>query len=250
MLILNTYIFLLGITLGSFYNVVGLRVPEGKSIVRPRSACPGCQHELTSLELVPVLSYMMQGGKCKNCLSKISPIYPIVEFLTGALFVLSFHVFGWSAETIVACTLVSLCIIITVSDLAYMIIPDKVLAVFLVLFVAERIWIPLAPWWDSAVGAVVGFGLLFIIALVSRGGMGGGDIKLYGVLGIVLGWKLTLLSFFLATLFGAVIGGIGMIIGKVKRGKPMPFGPFIVMGTLLAYFYGTRILNWYWSLVL
>ncbi|WP_336881768.1 prepilin peptidase [Priestia koreensis] len=250
MLILNTYIFLLGITLGSFYNVVGLRVPEGKSIVRPRSACPGCQHELTALELVPVLSYMMQGGKCKNCRSKISPLYPIVEFLTGALFVLSFHVFGWSVETIVACTLVSLCIIITVSDLAYMIIPDKVLVVFLVLFVAERIWMPLAPWWDSAVGAVAGFGLLFIIALVSRGGMGGGDIKLYGVLGIVLGWKVTLLSFFLATLFGAIIGGVGMIGGKVKRGKPMPFGPFIVMGTLLAYFYGTRILNWYWSFVL
>ncbi|WP_445490115.1 prepilin peptidase [Niallia sp. 03133] len=238
-------IFLYGITLGSFYNVVGLRVPKKKSIVRPRSHCTSCGHTLTAIELIPVLSYILAGGKCRCCKASISPFYPIFELLTGILFVVSPLILGWSFELYVAWTLISLFMIITVSDLVYMIIPDKVLLFFFGILIVERIFIPLTPWWDSLIGATVAFTLLLVIAIVSKGGMGGGDIKLFAVIGFAVGLKLVLTSFFLSTLLGAVGGLIGMLFGKVKKRKPIPFGPFIVLGTLISYFYGNDLIDWY-----
>lgn len=238
-------IFLYGLLLGSFYNVVGLRIPAGESIVKPRSHCPSCGHILGALELIPVLSYVFQGGKCRQCKAGISPLYPIVELTTGGLFALAAFRVGWTAELIVALTLISLCVIVFVSDYTYMIIPDKVLLFFLPLFAVERIFIPLTPWWDSLLGAAAGFGLLLAIALISKGGMGGGDIKLYGVLGLVLGCKFVLLSFILATFFGAVYGAVGMLLGRIKKGMAIPFGPYICLGVLLSYFFGEAMIDWY-----
>ncbi|MBS4191470.1 prepilin peptidase [Bacillus sp. FJAT-49705] len=238
-------IFILGLILGSFFNVVGLRLPQKKSIVAPRSACPNCQHQLTAFELIPVFSYVIQGGKCRQCKARISPLYPLVELITGVLFAGAPLILGWTSELFVAWTLISLLVIIFVSDVTYMIIPDKVLVFFMGIFLLERIFIPLEPWWDSLLGAAVGFILLLLIAVISKGGMGGGDIKLFAVLGFVLGIKLVLLSFFIATLYGALFGVIGLILGKLKRKKPIPFGPFIAAGTLTAYFYGDLIIHYY-----
>ena len=243
-----TLLFLYGITLGSFYNVVGLRVPVGKSIVYPGSSCPTCGHRLRALELIPVLSYFLQKGKCRGCQSRISPLYPSVEFLTGVLFATAPLFVGWTGELIIALTLISLFIIIFVSDLAYMIIPDKVLLVFVGIFLLERFFIPLTPWWDSLLGAAVGFGLLLLIAVVSKGGMGGGDIKLFALIGFVVGTKMLLLSFFLSTLLGALLGLAGMAMGIVKKGKPIPFGPYIAVGTLLAYYFGDTLIEKYLNL--
>ncbi|KAB2338720.1 prepilin peptidase [Cytobacillus depressus] len=248
-ILLILFILLIGLILGSFYNVVGLRVPQNNSIVSPRSSCPNCFHQLTVFELIPVLSYVIQGGKCRRCKVGISPIYPFVELLTGLLFAAAPLLLGWSSELFIAWTLISLFMIIFVSDIIYMIIPDKVLLVFTGLFLLERIYLPLQPWWDSLLGAAVGFFLLLFIAVISRGGMGGGDIKLFGLLGFVLGVKLVLLSFFLATLYGAVFGLIGMLLGKLKRRNPIPFGPFIAAGTLTAYFYGETIIKNYFLLL-
>lgn len=247
-ILIAVYSFILGVFLGSFYNVVGLRIPAGESIVKPRSHCPNCGHTLGALELIPVLSYVFQGGKCRQCKAGISPLYPIVELVTGLLFLFAALFIGLKPELVAALTLISLCVIVFVSDYTYMIIPDKVLLFFLPLVVLERIFIPLSPWWDSLIGAGTGFGLLLFIALVSKGGMGGGDIKLYGVLGIILGMKLVLLSFFIAVFFGAFLGGIGMLIGRVKKGKAIPFGPYICLGVLVSYFYGDNILDWYFQL--
>ncbi|MEH7379780.1 prepilin peptidase [Bacillus sp. JJ1533] len=243
------YIGILGVTLGSFFNVVGLRIPAGESIVRPRSSCPTCKHQLTAIELIPVFSYLLQGGKCRNCKTRISPIYASIELATAILFTISPILVGWSKELIIAWTLISLLVIVFVSDITYMIIPDKVLVFFAPLLLIERIFVPLDPWWDMFAGSIIGFLLLYLIAIVSKGGMGGGDIKLYAVLGIALGWKLVLLSFFLATLIGTILGLIGMAFGKVKRGKPMPFGPSIVIGTLIAYFFGHELITLYIDLV-
>lgn len=240
-------LFLYGITLGSFYNVVGLRVPEGQSIVKPRSACPNCRQQLRAWDLVPVFSYVFLRGKCRGCGTRISPIYPITELLTGILFALAPVALGWSWELVVAWTLISLFMIIFVSDIHYMIIPDKILLVFAGIFLFERVLWPLTPWWDSLLGAAVGFVLLLLIALVSKGGMGGGDIKLFAVIGFAVGTKLVLLSFLLATLFGAVFGVIGMLLRLVKRRQPIPFGPFIALGSLAAYFYGPKIIEWYFN---
>lgn len=249
MIVINLYFFLVGLVFGSFYNVVALRIPEGKSIVAPRSACPKCGHQLTAWELIPVLSYFIQRGKCRRCKARISPVYPFFELLTGVLFAIAPLIIGWSGELVIALTFISMLVIITVSDLAYMIIPDKVLMFFAGLFLIERIFIPLIPWWDSLAGAAVGFILLLLIAVVSKGGMGGGDIKLFAVVGFVLGVKMLLLSFFLSTLFGALFGVIGLLLGSIKRKQTIPFGPFIALGTLVAYFFGDFLIAEYMSLL-
>nr|WP_276537431.1 A24 family peptidase [Bacillus infantis] len=238
-------VLLYGLLLGSFYNVVGLRIPLKQSIVKPRSHCPYCQHTLRPYELIPVVSYLLQGGKCRRCKAPVSFLYPAVELATGLLFVLAPLLMGWTLELIIAWTLISLMVIVFVSDIKYMIIPDKVLLVFAVIFLLERIFLPLSPWWDSLLGAAAGFFLLLFIAVISKGGMGGGDIKLFAVIGLALGTKLVLLTFFFATIFGAVFGLAGMLIGKVEKGKPIPFGPYIALGSLTAYFFGQRILDWY-----
>lgn len=245
LLFVYMYIAIVGMVFGSFFNVVGLRIPNNQSIVKPRSACPNCKHQLAALELIPIFSYLFQKGKCKSCGLKISPIYMFIELLTAILFTISPIVVGWSKELIVAWVLISLLMIILVSDIAYMIIPNKVLLFFFIIFIPIRIFVPFDIWWEPLLGFVVGFGMLFIIAVISKGGMGFGDVKLFALLGFVLGWKLVLLAFFLSTFFGALIGLIGMLFKKVKRGQPFPFGPFIVMGTLVAYFVGERLIAWY-----
>ncbi|WP_173719857.1 prepilin peptidase [Bacillus massilinigeriensis] len=248
-MIINILLFLYGCIFGSFYNVIGLRVPLKQSIIAPRSSCPNCHHQLAAVELIPVLSYIFQMGKCRQCKTRISPIYPIVELMTGLLFVSAPLVLGWTSEVFVAWTLISLFMIIFVSDVNYMLIPDKILLVFAGIFLLERIFIPLTPWWDSILGAAVGFILLLIIAVVSKGGMGGGDIKLFALIGFVVGTKILLLAFFLSTLYGAVIGIIGMLFKVVKKGKPIPFGPFIMAGTLTAYYFHFEIVHAYLQLL-
>ena len=247
----TNYYFLIiyGLLLGSFYNVVGLRVPKNQSIVTPRSSCPRCHHTLTAVELIPVVSFLLQKGKCKKCGARISPLYPFVELMTGLLFLVSPMIVGWNGELVIALTLISLFMIIFVSDVTYMLIPDRILLFFLVLFIAERVVYPLDPWYDSLVGGAVGFCLLLFIAYVSKGGMGGGDIKLFGLLGFVLGVKLVLLSFFLSTLIGTLDGIRRIGLGKYKKREPVPFGPSIIVGTLIAYFFGELLIGWYLSFI-
>ena len=242
-------IFLTGLILGSFYNVVGLRIPEKESIIVPRSACPSCGQPLSPFEMVPVLSYLALKGKCGTCQSGISPLYPIMEIVTGVLFVSAPMLLGWRMELLVAWALISLLLIIFVSDYVYMLIPNKILLFFAVFMFLLRIFIPLDPWWDMFAGAAAGFVIPFFIAIISKGGIGGGDIKLFSLIGLVMGVKGLLLSFMFSTLLGAVFGVIGLAAGLVKKGKPIPFGPFIAMGALTAYFFGQEVLDWYWKLL-
>ncbi|MFD3259831.1 A24 family peptidase [Paenibacillus lentus] len=241
------YVSIVGLCLGSFYNVVGLRVPKGESIITPRSHCTQCQRILGPGELVPFFSYLWLRGKCRNCGTSISPLYPVFEITTSFLFLIAPWLLGWSNELIIAWTLISLLIIICITDIHYMLIPDKILIAFTLVLLPLRLVFPLDPWWDLFVGALVGFTLLFLIALISRGGMGGGDIKLFAVLGLILGWKGVLIAFFFSTVYGTIIGGVGMIFGKVRRGKPMPFGPAIGLGTITAYFWGEALIDWYFQ---
>lgn len=239
-------LFVLGMVLGSFFNVIGLRVPKGQSIVAPRSHCPYCKRTLATIELIPVLSYVWQRGRCRNCRQKISPLYPFVELAVGFGFSIMLLVFGWNMELLVALALVSLFSIIFVSDLVYMIIPDRIILFFAILFVLFRATLaPLNPWWDAWAGAVVGYILLFIVYLIDPNGIGGGDVKLFTVLGFVLGWKLTLVAIMLSSLCGAIGGGVGMMLGRIKRREPIPFGPFIILGSLTAYLYGDALIQWY-----
>ncbi|EON73014.1 prepilin peptidase [Lysinibacillus sphaericus] len=238
-------VFIFGLVLGSFFNVVGLRVPVEESIVSPPSHCTNCKRQLKALDLVPVLSYVYLGGKCQSCGQKISWIYPLMELITGFLFAVAYWRLGFSVEFVVAILFTALLVILVVSDITYMLIPNKVLVFFLPLLIIGRVVSPLTPWWDSIVGAVVGFGILYLIAVLSRGGMGGGDIKLFFLIGLVLGSLETLLTLFLAATIGMVVGFVVLRLRQQGRKTPIPFGPSIALAAVLVYFFGDVMIDWY-----
>ncbi|MBZ5201217.1 prepilin peptidase [Planomicrobium chinense] len=241
----TAFFSIFGLVFGSFYNVVGLRVPKNESIAFPPSHCTKCDRQLTALDLVPVFSYLFLRGRCRSCGEKIHWVYPLMEAITAALFAISFWQLGFQPELIVALIFVSLLVIITVSDIAYMLIPDKVLLPVGIVLLALRLFIPLDPWWDALLGAAVGFGILLLIAVISKGGMGGGDIKLFFVIGLVLGTSGTLLTLFFASLIGAIAGIVQLRVRNQDRKTPVPFGPSIALGAVITYFWGDALLNWY-----
>ena len=248
-LLLYIYLFLFGLIFGSFFNVVGIRTAEKQSIITPRSHCPSCEHTLGVTELIPVVSYLWQKGRCKNCGEPISAKYPLFELVTACLFTISPLVVGWSKDLLVLLLLVSLIIIVSISDLHNMLIPNQVLLFFGIILGIIRLFIQTSPWWDAYAGAVLGFGLLYLIAVVSKGGMGGGDIKYFAVLGLFLGVKGILLTLFLAAFVGMLFGLVFMILGKLKRKQPVPFAPFIGLAAWISYSFGEHIWKMYFQLL-
>ncbi|KYG32304.1 prepilin peptidase [Alkalihalobacillus trypoxylicola] len=247
--ILYSYIALVGLCLGSFYNVVGLRLPIGTLWDKARSYTPCCQRKLSTKELIPLFSYLFLHGKCLTCKTRISPIYPSIEFLTALLFIFAFWKIGFQVQLIEAFLLISLSLILIVSDMRYMLIPNKLLLFFTALFIGWKLlFVPLDMWGDFILGAMIGFIVLLVVAIVSKGGMGGGDIKLFALLGFVLGYKLVILTFMLSCFLGALIGGCLMLMGVVKRKQPIPFAPFIVVAALVSYFYGNQMIDWYFAI--
>ncbi|WP_430784804.1 prepilin peptidase [Virgibacillus flavescens] len=237
--------FILGLIFGSFFNVVGLRLPVNQPFTNDRSICPACEHTLNWYELVPVLSHLLQLGKCRHCKATISAVYPFGELTTGLLFALSYIITGLNLELITALLLVSMLMIIFVSDIKYMLIPNKVLLFFLPFFVVMRFLQPLDQWWTSIAGALAGFGITAIIIFASKGGMGAGDMKLFAILGFILGLEHILLVFFLSTILGAITGSLLLLLKLINRKQPIPFGPYIVIAAITTYFYGESIINWY-----
>ncbi|WP_214746517.1 MULTISPECIES: A24 family peptidase [unclassified Exiguobacterium] len=249
-IVFTVYFFLLGLLITSFTNVVGLRVPVGESIVHPRSHCPTCGHVLGPLELTPVLGYVVLGGKCRSCGQAISIKYPALELLGGMLYAYAFWQFGWSMEFALTLTLTSLLFILTMSDLAYMLIPNKILLFFLPIALIVRYLSPLENWYNPIIGGIVGFVLLFVIFLASRRGMGAGDVKLFGLLGIFLGPLHVVIALFVSAFVGSVIGLTLLGTGRVRRKQPIPFVPSIAIGTLLTYYFADDWVSWYLDLLL
>ncbi|KGR79640.1 prepilin peptidase [Ureibacillus manganicus] len=243
------FAFLFGMIFGSFYNVVGLRIPLKMSIAYPPSHCTNCMHRLSVLDLIPIFSYIFLRGKCRYCGAKVSPIYMATELFTGILFAFAYWQLGFTPELVVALLFISLLAIIVVSDIAYMIIPDKVLLFFLPLLALGRFFAPSDPWWDSLLGPVVGFTVLFLVALLSKGGMGGGDIKLFFLIGLALGTIGTLVTLFFASVIGMIVGFVILKVRGQDRKQPIPFGPSIALAAIIVYFYGDQIIEWYISIL-
>lgn len=233
--------FVIGAVFGSFFNVIGERLPLGKSIISPSSHCQKCHNNLRFFDMIPIVSFICLKGKCRKCQSNIGAFHVLIEVATALLFVFAYLKIGFTLELLVALLLISLFSIITVSDSLYLLIPDKALLVFGAGILLLRILSPLQPWWDMFAGAFFGFALFLLLAVVSKGGMGGGDVKLYFVVGMVLGVKLTFISIFLAAVTGLVIA----IISQKGFGKEMPFGPSIAIGSIISYFFGHQLLAWY-----
>ncbi|WP_339251759.1 prepilin peptidase [Paenibacillus sp. FSL P2-0136] len=241
------YITLLGLTLGSFFNVVGLRIPAGESLVHPPSQCPKCRTRLTGMDLIPVVSYLFSRGKCRHCGTPISPVYPLGEAATGFLFLVMYLRLGLTLEGVTGILLVCLAVIITVSDLRYMLIPDKVLLFFTPLFLVLVPCLAKVSLGAHLLGALCGGGILLLLALF--GGMGVGDVKLFALLGWIIGWPNVILAFLIACALGAGVGGILQWSGVIQRKQPVPFGPFLALGALLSFLFGPDIISAYLSFI-
>jgi leader peptidase (prepilin peptidase)/N-methyltransferase len=246
-------LFIFGSVIGSFLNVCIYRVPRNMSIVAPSSRCPTCNTPIRPYDNVPILSYIFLGGRCRVCKAGISPRYPLVEFLNALLYVSVFWRFGLHWYTAVYFAFCSALIVITFIDLDFQIIPDRItLPGIAIGFVAGSLLMPdpfmrdsLLGIKSSIIGLLAGGGLFYAIAVLSKGGMGGGDIKMMGMVGALTGWKSVLLTTFLGSLTGAVFGVFLMIFRGKGRKTKIPFGPFLALGSVVALFFGQEILFWY-----
>jgi leader peptidase (prepilin peptidase)/N-methyltransferase len=246
-------IFVFGSVIGSFLNVCIYRLPRDLSVISPSSRCPSCNTPIRAYDNVPLISYLLLGGRCRACKAGISLRYPLVEALNGLLYVLAFWRFGAEWHTLVYFLFCSALIVITFIDLDFQIIPDRItLPGTLAGFIAGSFLMPdpflrsdLLGVTSSLAGLLAGGGLFYAIAVLSKGGMGGGDIKMMAMVGALMGWKSVLLTTFLGSFTGAVAGLFLMVFkGKGRKAK-IPFGPFLALGALITLFSGEEIFRWY-----
>ncbi|SEA65142.1 type 4 prepilin peptidase 1 . Aspartic peptidase. MEROPS family A24A [Desulfuromusa kysingii] len=245
--------FILGAVIGSFLNVCIYRIPAGKSIVSPPSACPHCGHRIKWFQNIPIVSYLFLGGKCASCKTAISFRYPAIEALTGLLFVLNLYYFGFSLATLIYWVFLAALVTISFIDLDHQIIPDVISLPGIIVGFVCSFFIPWLPWLDSLLGIVLGGGILLAIAWIyervaKREGMGGGDIKLLAMLGAFLGWKAILPVVFIASLFGSLVGVPLMLLQKGDTKLAIPFGPFLAFAAIVYLFWGQELIFWYLNL--
>lgn len=248
--LLLIFSFVFGAVVGSFLNVCIYRIPAEQSIVSPPSSCPKCGRRIRWYENIPMISYLLLRGRCSACRTVISLRYPLVEGLTGGLFVLIFWYFGSSAPTLVYWLLAAALVTITFIDLDHQIIPDVISLPGIAVGFVCSFFIPWLTWLDSLLGIVVGGGSLLLVAwgyekLTGREGMGGGDIKLLAMLGAFLGWQSVLPIIFLSSLAGTLIGVPIMLIQKGDAKLAIPFGPFLCFAAIVYLLWGQIIIRWY-----
>ncbi|WP_159883459.1 prepilin peptidase [Paenibacillus puerhi] len=244
----------LGLLIGSFLNVVALRSLSGESLAFPPSHCTSCSHRLRPLDLVPVFSYAGLRGRCRYCHNRISIQYPIVEAATGLLYALMIWAYGVSWEAAVGMLFVSILMAIVVTDLRAMLIPNRILLFGLAGALVLRLISHPLPWWHYAAGMIGGLLLIVGIALLGslllrKEAMGMGDAKLFALVGLVLGWKLTLLTLFVASLLGTIFGVFWIMLKRTGREAYLPFGPFIALASVLCMLAGDAWIDWYVSLL-
>ena len=239
--------FVLGACIGSFLNVCIYRIPAEMSVVSPPSRCGSCGHRLGPLDMIPILSYFLLRGHCRYCGESYSCRYAMVELLTGLLFVSCGMCYLPGVTLVLAWVFVSCLVIQTFVDWDHQIILDVVL-LFMIPFGMAYAWFGLHDWMDAAFGFALGGGLMGLIYLLSRGGMGLGDVKLAAVMGLWLGLQGTIVALFLAFLVGGVVGVLLLVTGVKSRKDAIPFGPYLCLGAYVALLFGSRLVFWYWSL--
>jgi leader peptidase (prepilin peptidase) / N-methyltransferase len=239
---------LFGLVVGSFLNVVIHRVPRHESIVWPASHCPHCGEQIRPLDNVPLISYLLLRGRCRNCKERISARYPAVEALTGLLFGAAAYEFGVSLELLPALVLISALIALAVIDLERRVLPNVIVGPAALAGLVLSILANPAGWWIYPLSAVVIAGALLILALAIPGGMGMGDVKMGGMLGAFLG-PYAALAVFLGAAIGAISGGLLMVAGKVQRRSHLPFGLFMALGGVISLFVGPQLWEMYMNVI-
>jgi leader peptidase (prepilin peptidase)/N-methyltransferase len=263
--------FLLGLAVGSFLNVCVHRLPQGESIVRPRSRCPSCKKPIAAYDNIPLLSFLFLKGRCRHCGAAISFLYPAVELMTGLTFVLVYLQFGFSASGLKAGFLAAALLALIFIDLRDRLLPDAVTFPGMAVGAAFSLWIPvgdgIAAWlwrqlggvplprWafslgDAAIAALVGGGILFALGEIwyrvrKVEGMGLGDVKMMVMVGLFLGTKLTILTLLLGSLSGSLVGGGYMLLTRKDAGYELPLGTFLGLAALVALFWGQPLIAAY-----
>ena len=236
-----------GLLVGSFLNVVIARVPARRSLWSPGSACPGCGAAIAWYDNVPILSFLALRGRCRACATPIPWRYPLVEAITAALFAAAAYRFGPTPDAVVAAALLAVLVALTAIDLEHQILPDVITLPGILAGALANLATGRVPWLESLIGIVVGGGVFVVIILASGGGMGGGDMKLGAMFGAFLGWKVALLSIFVAVALGAGVALVLMASGVRGRKDPIPFGPFLAAGGAAGLFWGEEVVGWYLS---
>lgn len=247
------YVFLLGACLGSFANVVILRLPLGQSLVSPRSHCPYCKKKLGALDLVPIFSWLLLRGKCRSCRAPISFRYSLVELLMALLFLVIYQRYGWSWDS---CELMLLSFgLVTVSfiDLDHMILPDVFTLPGVLLGIAGSFLNPSRTPAESLLGVALGGGVLWLMGVLyqwvrKEEGMGGGDVKLLAWIGAVLGFQSLPFVIMVASLGGTLVGVSFILIKKKSLKTAIPFGPYLALGAVLYFLGGRGVGDWYLGL--
>lgn len=239
----------LGLAVGSFLNVCIHRIPRGQSLNSPPSRCPFCEYRLRWIDNIPVLSYLLLGGRCRKCRARISIRYPIVELITMALFVIHGVVFGWSALLVPRLAFACAMVVLFAIDLEHQLLPNAItLPGIVVGLIASAVLPPGIV--DALIGAAIGGGVLWLIGEAyfrysGQEGMGGGDVKMLAMIGAFLGWKLVLVTLVLSSVAGSLIGLSVIVLRKGGMKYALPYGTFLALGALVASLAGDAIVNWY-----
>ena len=238
--------FILGSFVGTISTILGLRIPKKEKILGNKLHCDCCSHELTPKETVPLFSYIIQQGRCRHCHSKIDVLYPYMEFFTGLLFAVSYYSFGFSYELLIALGIVTLLMIVTVSDLTYLIIPDEVLIFFSIYFlIIQFLNSGLKETLIHLGTGILLFSMMYLIMFIGnkalkKESLGGGDIKLSFVIGLTLGFRLSLISLILSS-FLALPYSVASL--KLQKNNEVPFGPFLVSSLFIVFLFYDKFIN-------
>jgi leader peptidase (prepilin peptidase)/N-methyltransferase len=242
---MGVVVVLLGLAIGSFLNVCIDRLPDGQSIVRPRSHCPTCKTVLAARDLVPVLSYLLLRGRCRYCSAPIPPRVLLVEAGTGPLFLLLWSRYGMSLHFAFVALVACVFIVVLVIDFEHRLIPNQVIypaigVAFVATPLVTGVVLPQVLW-----GGAIGLALLSLIVLVYPQGIGLGDVKLAAFIGLVAGFPLVLLALFLSFVLGGGVGAAALLGRRIGMKDALPFAPFLAVGGMIALLYGEEILRWY-----
>jgi leader peptidase (prepilin peptidase)/N-methyltransferase len=251
----QVFVFVLGCILGSFYNVVIHRLPNKLSLVSPGSTCPGCGSSIAPYDNIPILSYIFLGGKCRRCKARISVRYPLVEALAGFFALLLFRRYGLHPQFGIEFVFLSLLLIIAFIDLDTCLIPDILSLSGVVLGFLFSFFTPRLSWTDSLLGIVLGAGIIYLIAAVfwivrRKEGMGGGDVKLLGMIGAFAGWPGVLFTILVSSVSGTIIAIPLMWRSGKSLGSQIPYGPFLAFGAIMYIFVGRLFFHWYFTDIL
>jgi len=238
---------------GSFLNVCIYRLPMGGSLLRPRSHCPKCGSPIQPYDNIPIISFFLLRGRCRNCKERISPRYPLVEALTAASAAALLYRYGLGFETFILFVFICGLIVASFIDLDHQIIPDVITYPGIALGVISSFVSQSVQWRDSVLGAIVGGGILLIVAIGFRlirkkEGMGLGDVKFLAMIGAFLGWKAVILTLVLSSFVGAIVGYLSLRLSGKGSHEPIPFGPFLALGAVAYMFGGESFVDWYLSL--